>query len=266
VDDVELSDRRRLSRRAVLRGGVVVGAALAGGAVEAARASAGRSSVQMSPHFPDGRLREVRVLWQVATSARKVALTFDDGPVPDNTIATSDVLRRYGVRATFNLVGHRMMAHQDLVRRELADHHELGNHTFTHADLPRRSPAEVRAELHQTHELITRLSGREPRLLRPPYGNVSGDALRAAGELGYDVVGWSLQFHEDLYDAPGNAAYLSAHLEPGSVILAHDTGNPSRRKDVAALPALIRAGWDRGYEFVTVSELLAARDTVAPPR
>ncbi|MGI8680887.1 MAG: hypothetical protein ACR2JO_01875 [Mycobacteriales bacterium] len=77
-------------------------------------------------------------------------------------------------------------------------------------------------------------------------------------------MGWSLQFHEDLYDAPGNAAYLAAHLEPGSVILAHDTGNPSRRKDVAALPALIRAAWDRGYEFVTVSELLAASRPAAP--
>lgn len=78
------------------------------------------------------------------------------------------------------------------------------------------------------------------------------------------MVGWSLQFHEDLYDAPGNAAHLAAHLEPGSVILAHDTGNPSRRKDVAALPALIPAGWYRGYEFVTVSELLAASRPAAP--
>lgn len=173
-------------------------------------------------------------------------------------MAAAAVLRRYRVRATFNLVGRRMQAHPEMVRRELSDHHELGNHTFSHADLPRHSPAEVRAELHRTHELITRMSGQEPRLLRPPYGNVSGDALRAAGELGYDVVGWSLQFHEDLYDAAGNAAYLAAHLEPGSVILAHDAGNRSRQKDVAALPALIRAAWDRGYEFVTVSELLAA--------
>lgn len=264
MDELERSGRGRPSRRAVLRGVVLASAALAGAAAEDVPASAASPSAEMSPHFPDDRLRETRVLWQAATSARKVALTFDDGPMPDYTVAALDVLRRYGVRATFNLVGRRLLAHQDLVRRELADHHELGNHTFTHADLPRRSPAEVRAELHRTHELITRLSGREPRLLRPPYGNVSGDALRAAGELGYDVVGWSLQFHEDLYDAPGNAAYLAAHLEPGSVILAHDTGNPSRRKDVAALPALIRAGWDRGYEFVTVSELLAASRPAAP--
>lgn len=266
--DAEQPQRARPSRRTVLRGGAVLGGAvLAGGTADAVHASEGSftsfpylqtsPSAQMSPHFPDRRLREARVVWQVATTARKVALTFDDGPLPDYTAAALAVLHRYRVRATFNLVGRRLLAHPELARRQLTDQHELGNHTFTHANLPRRSPAEVRAELHRTHEAITRLTGREPRLFRPPYGNLSGDALRAAGELGYDVIGWSVQFHEDLYDAAGNASYIATHLQPGSVVLAHDTGNPSRRKDVEALPALIRAAWDRGFEFVTVSELLA---------
>lgn len=87
MDNVQQSDSGRPSRRAVLRGGALVGgtarAALAGGAAEAVRASATTPNTQMSPHFPDGRLRETRVLWQASTTARRVALTFDDGPMPD---------------------------------------------------------------------------------------------------------------------------------------------------------------------------------------
>jgi peptidoglycan-N-acetylglucosamine deacetylase len=249
-------------RRGALGGGAVLAAAGAdfvlGAPASAVKAPSVAVTSSMGPTFPDSRLRETRVLWQARTDRRLVALTFDDGPQPDYTEGVIEVLRRYRVRATFNLVGRRIVAHPDLVGRELADRHELGNHTWRHANLPLESPARVREELQRTHDLIERLTGRPPRTLRPPYGNLSGDALKAAAELGYDVVGWSVKFHEDLFDAAGNAAYVAAHLAPGSVILAHDTGNRSRLQDLLALPALIEAARRQDYEFVTVSELLSA--------
>lgn len=267
----EPQQRGSFSRRWLLRGaGVVAGGAALVGAREVidrhetstlALASepieVDPANPVVGPTWPDARLREARVLWRARTDQKLVALTFDDGPVPDYTAGVLNALDRLRVRATFNLVGRRVLEHRELVRHEVDSGHEHGNHTWSHVDLARATPRVVRDQLARAHEVITRVAGSPPRTLRPPYGHISGDALVAAAELGYDVISWSVKFHEDMYDAAGNADYIAHNVGPGSVILAHDTGNVSRLKDLEALPRLVGQLRDAGYEFVTVSELLA---------
>lgn len=259
---------QRISRRALLRGAAAAGVAVTAGTVVATSGSGELTpaaaldppspGASFGPVWPDGRLRETRVLWRADTDRHMVALTFDDGPMPEYTTGVITTLSRLGVRATFNLVGARVLRHPDIVAREIAGRHEIGSHTMTHADLARLSAARVRDELQRAHEVITRVAGVAPTTLRPPYGHISGETMLAAAELGYDVISWAVKFHEDLYDAAGNADYIVANLAPGSVILAHDTGNRSRLKDLDALPRLVAGARANGYEFVTVSELLAA--------
>jgi peptidoglycan/xylan/chitin deacetylase (PgdA/CDA1 family) len=208
--------------------------------------------------FGDPSLVETRVVWQVPVAEKLVALTFDDGPMPRNTPAILDILADKKVRATFMVVGKRVEQNPDLFRRELAGKHEIGNHTWAHKVLPLVDRDEVVKQMRRTDEIIEKLSGKRPTLFRPPRGCISGDCLTEASRLEYDVLMWSLQLHESAFDAAGNVKYITDNLRPGAVVLAHDYGNASRLVGLTALPELIDAVRDRGYTFVTASELLEA--------
>lgn len=208
--------------------------------------------------YGDDRLSQTRVIWKAPTTEKLLALTFDDGPMPANTPAILDILAQKKVRATFMVVGSRVAANPDLFRRELAGKHEIGNHTWSHRVLPFTDRAGVDREMRRTDEIIEKLSGKRPTLFRPPRGCIPGDCLTVAARLEYDVLMWSLQLHEDAFDAAGNVKYVADKLVPGTVLLAHDYGNASRKVDLQALPDLIDAVRARGYEFVTASELLRA--------
>jgi peptidoglycan/xylan/chitin deacetylase (PgdA/CDA1 family) len=263
------------------RRGFLKGAALVGGGVALGATGQAINPLRHSPEWLDGEQAEAssyanefwgdpaldttRIIWKVDTDEKLLALTFDDGPKPENTLAVLDVLEAKKVRATFNLVGSRALAYPDLVRRELAGKHEIGNHTWSHGDLAFLSRRDTEAQLRRADEAIERVTGRRPSIFRPPKGHLTGTALASATRLGYDVVLWSLQLHETAFDAAGNARYVADNVTPGTILLAHDVGNPSRRVGLSALPLLIDQLRDRGYSFVTTSELLEAGHPVPPP-
>ncbi|MGH6829247.1 MAG: polysaccharide deacetylase family protein, partial [Rhizomicrobium sp.] len=109
------------------------------------------------------------VIRRVGLEAKKIALTFDDGPDSVWTPKILDILRRKHVTATFFVIGANMEAHPSLVQRILAEGHEVGNHTYTHPNLADTPLAAVRLELNATQLLFEALTGRSLRLLRPPY-------------------------------------------------------------------------------------------------
>jgi peptidoglycan/xylan/chitin deacetylase (PgdA/CDA1 family) len=201
----------------------------------------------------------VDVSWAVDTSQRLVALTFDDGPMPNWTPMVHDILDEARVPATFFLVGRRAQQHARLIHGRM-DRHAVGNHSWAHTDLSRLSHAEAQLSMRRAHAVIAEVTGKEPRLMRPPYGNIGGTTLSAAGELGYNVVLWSLKMRESLYTHPPGRLvdYIVNSCEPGTILLAHDTGHPDRLVAIRGLPAMIRGLRARGYEFVTVPELLDA--------
>lgn len=268
-------DRRSLLARlglTVLGAAAVGGAALAGesGLLPTASgteqrltgATLARVGMAGTP-LPDVRLGRSTVYWQAATSRRLVALTFDDGPAPQWTELTLDTLHRLGVRATFNLVGRQVERYPDLARRAARDGHELGNHTYAHHDLAGMDVTAAQDALVRGHRTIERVTGVAPRTLRPPYGHLGGAALLAAAELRYDVVLWSLRMREAELDVAGLGAWMGDQAQPGSILLAHDTGSADRIKGVRALPETVRRLRARGFELVTVSELIAAQDAEA---
>ncbi len=121
-----------------------------------------------------------------------VALTFDDGPDPELTPRILAMLDRYGVRATFNVMGYNAMRHSDLLRAVVAGGHELGNHTWTHQDLAFQSTTSIRRQLDCGRAAIQRAAGVRPRFFRPPRGELTGAAIRAAAELDHDILLWSV--------------------------------------------------------------------------
>ncbi len=202
-----------------------------------------------------------RVLWRPTTVEKVIALTFDDGPMERFTRQLLQMLDRADVAATFCVVGSRVVRQQALMRRELSGRHELVNHSWSHPDLSSLGAVAVQRELARTDEAIEQLTGRRPRFVRPPYGRLSGLALRYVAEAEHDVLMWNAVLREQNRSTAGNITDILQVLTPGSVVLGHDQGPSYRQVGIAAVPGIIAGARARGYRFVTASELFALDTT-----
>ncbi|MGN9911909.1 bifunctional polysaccharide deacetylase/glycosyltransferase family 2 protein [Phytohabitans sp. LJ34] len=192
--------------------------------------------------------------------AKTIALTFDDGPDPWWTPRIQRVLDRYGVDATFFVVGSQVARHPDLVRRLVANGHELGVHTFTHPRLSTLAGWRRRAEYSQTQLAIARAAGVRTSLIRFPYSSQPDaiddgewELIREAGRLGYLVVVNDRDSRD--WARPGVDAIVRDATPPGdsgAIVLMHDAGG-DRAQTVAALDRLIPRLLARGYRFTTVT-------------
>jgi peptidoglycan/xylan/chitin deacetylase (PgdA/CDA1 family) len=191
------------------------------------------------------------------TGPKRVALTFDDGPW-QLTSQFLDVLRHYDVPATFFMIGRQVGAQAELLRRMVREGHALGNHTWSHADIAGGNVGQVT----ETNAAIHAATGVTPCLLRPPGGATSAaldGQLRSEGML--DVL-WTVDPSD--WRTPGTAAVTSRVLSavvPGAIVLLHDGGGP-RGGTLAALPTIITTLRARGYQLVTVPQLLGLHERV----
>ncbi len=262
-----------MDRRRFLRGGLIAagGAAVgAGGVLEVPRLFPPAHLPLSGGYAPaaDKVQYEVEggldVTWYVQTDEPVVAFTFDDGPGPQWTSMVLDILDDYAVPATFFMVGEHLAAHADVVRGRL-DRHDVGNHSWSHPDLATLDATAVEHQIARTHDTIHQLTGREPNLLRPPYGHLGGSTLMAADKLAYNLVLWTLQMHENnyLHNPTGQVTDIVTNTRPGQIVLAHDVGTSDRLLAIRQLGAMFDGLRARGFRFVTVTELLALRKT--PP-
>ncbi|MEU8238833.1 polysaccharide deacetylase family protein [Actinoplanes missouriensis] len=212
------------------------------------------------------RLRhaDVRVRYYVETDEPVVAFTFDDGPGPNWTPMVLDALDAAAAPATFFMVGRQLEKHAGLVRDRMS-RHEIGNHSWSHDDLATLDRPRVEDELGRTHEMVRKVFGREPTLMRPPYGHLGGSTLLAANQFGYDVVLWSHLMRERQFedDPDGQVRDIVDSVRPGSIILAHDVGKERRLVALRGLGAMIAGLRARGLRLGTVSELAALGRTPA---
>jgi cellulose synthase/poly-beta-1,6-N-acetylglucosamine synthase-like glycosyltransferase/peptidoglycan/xylan/chitin deacetylase (PgdA/CDA1 family)/spore germination protein YaaH len=226
------------------------------------------------------------VMQRTGDKPGKIVLTFDDGPDPIWTPKILDILKAENVKAAFFIVGENGQANPDLVKRIVADGHEIGNHSFTHPNLGEVPHQVTELELNTTQRLIESVTGRSTRLFRAPY---FGDAeprtpdevepTVVAQNLGYISVGlhidpddWKLtnddgspHTADQMVQAVLDQAAISTPEERGNVVLMHDSGG-DRSATVAALPQIIHDLHARGYEFTTLSDLAGiSRDQAMPP-
>lgn len=203
---------------------------------------------------------------RVVTDRRVVALTFDDGPSARYTPRVLRDLARAGARATFFVVGQAALEEPAIVRAALRAGHEIGDHTFDHARLPRLPGARVAWELDAGARAIERVGAPAPAYSRPPWGDFDERVAAIAAAQRRPLVGWDLALEKELdgRDVADGVRRLVARVRRGSIILAHD-GRGVRDRTLAALPLLLELLRARGLEIVTVSELIdgagrAARD------
>jgi peptidoglycan/xylan/chitin deacetylase (PgdA/CDA1 family) len=205
------------------------------------------------------------VLARVPTDQRLVALTFDDGPSLVNTPRILALLRRFHMHATFFVLGQEAERFPQLVREEVRQGDEVGNHTYAHVNLAHHGPRRIEQELARTQAVLQAIAGVTPTLMRPPCGAYNAQVVAVAQRLRLRVVLWSPdQDPRDWANPPADrmVSQVLEHLRPGDIILFHD--GAGSRHTVAALAVLLRDLEAGGWRSVTVSDLLRAARPPAP--
>src|SRR5712692_7154208 len=208
------------------------------------------------------------------TPDRLVVLTFDDGPDARYTARILDILKARHVPATFFVVGVRAEQHPELLARMYVEGHEIGNHTYSHANVAHTWPQRTALELNATQRIIQRATGVSTTLFRPPYHADSEpqtpeelEPIARAQRLGYITVATRIDARDWVVGVTADrilTEVLAELQDGGRIILMHDGGG-ERSATVAALPQIIDALRARGYRFVGVSALMGkSRDDVMP--
>ncbi len=190
----------------------------------------------------------------------KIALTFDDGPHPVYTPIILDILKEHSVRATFFIIGENAERYPDLVRRIQQEGHEIGNHTYLHKNLKEHSVNCICDEITHAEDAILRIAEQRTKLLRPPGGLYNQQVCDAARKLDYDIILWTVDTLDWTHPTSEEIAVtIESNIKCGDIILCHDFigGDPSPTPDAIRLviPRLLQ----RGYTFVSVSELIHSK-------
>lgn len=187
-----------------------------------------------------------------------VALTFDDGPGPC-TAQLLDLLKKEQVKATFFVLGTKVNAYPELVKRMDAEGHEVGNHSQNHKNLAKLSADGVKMEMDTCANKIKALIGHDPTVMRCPGGSCNETVKTYAKNKGIPIIQWDVDTRD--WESRNTEAILkktftgSAAASDGSIVLLHDI----HKSTVDTVPQIIQRFKEAGYTFVTVSELLHAR-------
>jgi peptidoglycan/xylan/chitin deacetylase (PgdA/CDA1 family) len=200
---------------------------------------------------------------QVRVDQPYIAMTFDDGPSSENTSRLLEMLKQRNIKATFFLIGQNAAANPDLVRRILAEGHEIGNHSWTHPQLSKLSDDRVTTEITKTQDAIKDASGYTPILLRPPYGAITSRQREwIENQFGLNIILWSVDPLD--WKRPGASVItqrILSQVRPGAIILSHDI----HKQTIDAMPATLDGLISKGYKFVTVTQLIAMNQPKPPP-
>ncbi len=181
---------------------------------------------------------------------KKVALTFDDGPHPQYTVEMMEGLKKKNVKATFFLLGEQVEKHPEIVKKIYEEGHVIGNHSYKHEQLSKLTMQKACEQVNRTNELIYDITGENPAYLRPPFGDwhekLDCEANMVEVLWDVDTLDWSSQNHNEIVNK------VLKNVKENDIILMHDGYETS----VTAAMEIIDTLRERGYEFVTVDEIL----------
>jgi peptidoglycan/xylan/chitin deacetylase (PgdA/CDA1 family) len=191
-----------------------------------------------------------------------VALTFDDGP-SESSPELLEILAQYGVRATFFQCGANARRLPDIARQVLDAGHEIGNHTESHEALYLRSPGFIYGELAAAQDSITKATGMCPRYFRAPYGARWFGLRKAQRRLGLQGIMWTCIGLDWRLPTERIVSRIVSNLFSGSIVCLHDGRHTQQRPNVRptleAVRQIVPEALERGFEFVTISELICPK-------
>lgn len=190
---------------------------------------------------------------------KAIALSFDDGPHPRYTDEILDILKEYNIKATFFVLGLHAESYPDIILRQVEEGHEIGNHSYSHINMKKATKKAIKEEYDRTQEIIYSITKTKPKLFRPPYGNYNNEVVEVVSSDDSTIVLWT--FYQDSKDwsNPGVEVIVNTTItkaQGGDIILFHDYVYHKESHTVEALKILIPKLIDKGYYFVTVSDLM----------
>lgn len=189
---------------------------------------------------------------KVKTKENVVAITFDDGP-SEFTPEILKLLTAYNVKASFFCIGKQVEKYPEIVKSIYEQGHSLGNHTFTHSKVGFQSVAGNLKEIRQADKAIEEVTGKRPLYFRPPFGVTNPNIMRALKATEHKVIGWNIRSIDTaIKDQEKVLNRIKKRLEPGSIILLHDTSAHS----VSILEQLLIYLREKNYTSVSMDELL----------
>ncbi|MGM0715512.1 polysaccharide deacetylase family sporulation protein PdaB [Brevibacillus parabrevis] len=205
----------------------------------------------------NGNKQDPQAIYKVDTKDKKIALTFDISWGETRALPILDVLKEKNVnKATLFLSSPWSQRHPEIVKRIKEDGLEIGSHGHKHDNYSKYTDEEIRTQITKADSILTEMTGKKPTLLRMPNGDFDKRVLEIANRLGYTVVQWdtdSKDWIEPKKDVIVQNVLSKAH--PGDIVLLH--ASDSAKETHLALPIIIDQLRKQGYEFVTVSELIA---------
>ncbi|AEM78381.1 polysaccharide deacetylase family protein [Thermoanaerobacter wiegelii] len=203
--------------------------------------------------YPPQQQPNTRVFGYNKSAGKVVALTFDDGPIPEYTKKYIDILKSMEVKATFFVIDKNAQKHPELLKYIYENGNEIGLHSYSHFNMSKMKPEQMVEELYKTQKIVVESTGVKPILFRPPYGAFNKTLLEISDALGLHVVLWNVDPDDWRSPAVENVVNrVISHTKNGSVILMHE----GKTNTLAALPQIMEKLKSEGYSFVTVSELL----------
>lgn len=196
-------------------------------------------------------------IWEMPSESKTLYLTFDDGPTPEITNWTLDVLDKYKAKATFFCIGKNISQHPEIFKNIQNKGHKIGNHTNNHIKGWRTSTKNYLANINEAQKVIdlqqNKTDSRSQILFRPPYGQIRPKQGKALAELGYKVIMWNvLAFDWDKDVAKEKCLEnVISNAKEGSVIVFHDSVKAEKNMSYA-LPKVLEHFSKKGYTFKSI--------------
>ena len=217
------------------------------------------SGAEQTTPDPDGIASDIAAVPTLAPKAvptptvkprsKAVALTFDDGPSTENTPKVLKLLKKYNAHATFFVVGTRVASGADILKQEIAQGCEIGNHSWDHANLSLLNMGKVNQQINKTNKLVKKVTGYDVSLLRPPYGAIS-QTMR--NKLKHRMILWNTDTLDWKSRNPkAILKQVKKNVRDGGIILMHDIHATTAESLKTVLPWLVK----NDYDILTVSEL-----------
>ncbi len=200
------------------------------------------------------------VIYNNKNNSNKIALTFDDGPHPKQTLEILDILDEYGIKATFFVVGVNAENYSQALIEVARRGHEIGNHTYYHSAVSKVDYNSLKEEIEGCESRIFELTDRKTKLFRPPEGLIDTSIRTLAKSLDYKVILWDIDTRDWAHTSPQDISrHVVSNIKSGDIILMHDyigKNSPTAEALRLFIPKLI----DMGYKFVVISELIGLDD------
>ena len=211
-------------------------------------------SICAAPSF--AKDKDENIYYCHKNNEQRIALTFDDGPHPRYTPKILEILKKYGVKATFFVIGQNIEYYPGIVEQIIADGHEIGNHTYRHKHTRMLDEDTFCKDVSRCDGMLFEKCDYNIKLFRPPEGYVDEKVRMISKELGYSIILWNIDTRDWAHETPYMIEQnIINNISAGDIILMHDYVS-GENSTIEALDRVIPKLLDENYKFVSVSELI----------